>query len=573
MESSRIALLFQWQACKHLWPHHNHRLFLRRCRLVSMSKTTSKLESVAWTLVTVLLAGVLGSTLYANEVTLNAELLWRYDEADSGCEIACYDPVHARLFVTVADGVSLLDARSGKRVALLPAPAGYHATSVACNDNHLAVAWAAQERTNRGMVAIYAIASDSDQPMRELRRFPVGALPDMVVFSPDGRWLLTANEGEPSDDYTIDPEGSISAIDLSRGIRGAEVHQLSFKRFNNQREELRAAGVRIFGRSIIHADRQATVAEDLEPEYIAISADSNRAWVSLQENNAVAEIDLAQPEIIAIHPLGLRDFAASASGNHGFDASDADGGARIRPWPVSGMYQPDSIGTVHSEGRDYVVTVNEGDPRKYTAFYECWSIEKLSGLGLQLDEHLLKNLSLQQSQLSLLQVSTASGDGDGDGDLDRLCCFGTRSFSVFRSNAGSPLELVYDSGDDFERITSQEDPDRYNADSVPNSAPDVQSPKRGPEPEGLAIGQIGPKRVAAIGLERNGGVMLYDIDSPTNPRFLKLLTAYRNEGDMDCAPEGLLLITDSESPLGKAMLVVCYEKSHTVTAYCLEWER
>ena len=540
-----------------------------------MERIKKTIAAAVSALATLLAGGLFIEHSSAADGSLSAEILWRYNQAQSGCEIACFEPRHSHIYVTIADGVSILDARSGERLVTLPAPAGFHATSISLSRNLLAIAWAAQERTALGKLELYRVPKRLEDQPCPIVSYPAGFLPDMVTFSPDGRWLLSANEGEPSDNYAIDPEGSITAIDLAPGIDAGQVHQLSFQRFNSQRESLRAVGVRIFGPSQKHSDKQATVAEDLEPEYIAVSADSNRAWVSLQENNAIAEIELLQPRITTLHPLGEKSYQAGSpaivNGMAGFDASDSDGGTHIQQWPVSGMPQPDSIAALHADGVDYLLSVNEGDPRKYTGFEECCAVGKLSSNGLPLDEQLRDNFPLKDSQLGRLQVSTAIGDQDGDGDLDRLYCFGSRSFSVFHSPAQGPIELVFDSGHDFERITAQSDPERYNADSVPDSRPDVRSPKRGPEPEGLAIGNVGARQIAAIGLERAGGVMLYDISSPATPVFLKYLPPYRDEGTMDCAPEGLLLIPEDDSPVGKALLVVCYEKSHTVTAYSLAW--
>ena len=511
------------------------------------------------------------SAAQAEEFHLLARMLWRYDEAVDGCEIACYEPDTEMVYVTISDGVSVLEARTGRQLGGIDAPPGFHATSIAFSNGHLAIAWAAKQRTGRGKLGVFSVAPGETCAPKLLRTFAAGYLPDMVTFSPDGRWLLVANEGEPSDDYAMDPEGSITAIDLAQGVANARIHQLTFWQFNPEREVLREQGVRIFGPSLVHDDKQATVSEDLEPEFIAVSADSRRAWVSLQENNAVAEIDLDSPKISTLHTLGLQPFGANSDSldevDRGFDASDADSGTQILNWPVSGLRQPDSIGLLHAEGVDYLLTVNEGDPRKYGAFQECCAVGNLWSRGVLLDHQLMDEMVLEDSQLGHLEVSVASGDRDGDGQLDAFHCFGGRSFSVFRADRSGPLDLVFDSGNDFEWITSQEDPERYNADSTPHSQPDVRSPNRGPEPEGLAIGKVGSRQIAAIGLERSGGVMLYDVSSPLAPEFVMHLPPFRTADEMDCAPEGLLLISDKESPLGKALLIVCYEKSHSVTAY------
>lgn len=111
----------------------------------------------------------------------------------------------------------------------------------------------------------------------------VGYLPDMLIFTPDGRRILVANEGERVG--IADPEGSVSIIDVGRGIEKANVKTVSFRSYNDRRAELLAEGVRIFPDA-------ATVAQDFEPEYISVSADGKTAWVTLQENNSIAILQI-----------------------------------------------------------------------------------------------------------------------------------------------------------------------------------------------------------------------------------------------------------------------------------------
>ena len=240
--------------------------------------------------------------------TLQAQVLWRHVSQHAGCEIGCAVSLSKQLLVTKSNGIAILDLETGRQLGRIPPPTGFAATSVAESNGRVAVAWAANRRTAPGQLTLYSPTPDSPAKWRKTASFPAGFLPDMTTFSPDGRWLLSANEGEPSDDYRVDPPGSVTAVNLSRGTDEANVQQLTFERFNVQRSELRTSGVRIFGPSQHHKDGQATVAEDLEPEYIAVSADSSRAWVCLQENNAIAELDLNGPSIVAIHPLGLKSF-------------------------------------------------------------------------------------------------------------------------------------------------------------------------------------------------------------------------------------------------------------------------
>lgn len=522
----------------------------------------------AWIVLVVTLIPT-GRTRAEDELT--ADVLWRCGAPGEGCEIIAYEPRAQKLLITVVDGVRALDAETGRPFAELSKPAGFHATSVAVSAGRVAVAWAAEDKRQRGQIGCY----EADT-LEEIRMFSAGYLPDMVTFSPDGRYLLAANEGEPTDDYRFDPQASITVIDLASGLEAAQLQEAGFNKFDSQRAELRQRGVRLAGPSQEHADRQATVAEDLEPEYIAVRADSKRAWITLQENNAVAELDLQQARILSIHPLGLKNFRhlthlADLSETTGLDASDVDGGSRVRHWPVFGLYQPDGIATFEQDGTSYLLTANEGDPRDYLGFSEACAAGKLRERKLQLDPSLPARLFLAADQLGRLEVSAVSGDRDNDGDFDELHCFGSRSFSLWQLNDAGVPRLVFDSGNDFERITAHEAKNRFNANSKPDSRPDERSCLRGPEPESVVVGQVGRHRLAMVGLERTGGVMIYDVSLPTYPRFVKYLPPLLEDGILDCAPEGLVMISAETSPTGKPILVVCNEGSGTTTAYQLAW--
>mgnify|MGYP001206651561 CR=1 FL=1 len=508
---------------------------------------------------------------------LSAALAWRTRVPGGSAEIGAVDGVHARLFVTGATAVEVLDLTDGRPLAEIPYPAGYSATSVACFGGVAAFALAADDRSAAGTIEFY-----DGQSLERLASFPAGFNPDMVVFAASGRRLVCADEGEPTDDYAVDPEGSVTVIDLptdasaddwARGV----VRRMGFEQFNDQRDQLRRRGVRIFGPSHVHADGQATVAEDLEPEFIALNRDGTRAWATLQENNAIAEIDLDAGRVTAIHPLGLKSFAAptdkESSGLFGLDASDLDGGLRIRPLPVAGMNQPDPIAVVETADATYLITANEGDPRRYGGFDERCTVDELPGRGVALDPRLTKRLaSVETGGLDRLVVSIAAGDEDGDCDLDQLCCFGGRSLAVWRVEPEGALRQVFDSGCDFERILGAETPERYRPDGSGERL-DLRSPHSGPEPEGLVLAAVGRRRFACVGLERAGGVMIYEATDPERPTFSQYLPPQGNgEEGYDVAPEGLAFIDAANSPCGAPLLLVCNEVSGTVTAYRLAVE-
>ena len=200
--------------------------------------------------------------------------------------------------------------------------------SVAVANGIVAVAIQDATPQNNGRVAFYSTAGVL------LGNVPVGALPDMVTFSPDGRLALVANEGEPNTNYTSDPEGSVSIIDLSAGVAAATVRQVRFNEFNvgGPRNAELPAAVRIFGLN-------ASVAQDLEPEYITVTADGRTAFVSLQEANALAVIDIASATVSRILALGFKNHNVAGAA---LDPSDRDGASNgqaisIRNVPVLGV--------------------------------------------------------------------------------------------------------------------------------------------------------------------------------------------------------------------------------------------
>ncbi len=494
----------------------------------------------------------------------------------SAAEIVAHDPHTQRLFVVNAQSgnVDVLDIRAPSAPSLLfSIELEGIVNSVAVHKGLVAAAVEADPKTDPGKVVFF------DADGRILAGVEVGALPDMVTFTPDGKRVLVANEGEPSDDYSIDPEGSVSIIDLPGDIRRltqAHVRTAGFTSFNDAKLD---PSIRIFGPF-------ATVAQDLEPEYITISKDSRTAWVALQENNAIAILDVQAGKFTSLRGLGFKDHLLA--GNE-LDASDRDQEINITNWPVYGIYQPDAIASYQYQGRNYIVTANEGDARAYAGFTEEARFRALSGETpicadaprfvefYASNEMGITELSQLRDNANMGRLTVTSVDGlRADGDCyEAICAFGARSFSIWDAD----LKQVWDSVAEFERITAARYPDNFNSNHRENSF-ETRSDDKGPEPEGVTVAKLWGRTYAFIGLERIGGVMIYDISSPYAPVFVQ----YLNNRDFGAQPgtpeagdlgaEGLTVIEASDSPIpGVPLLVVANEVSGTTTIFRINRER
>lgn len=473
----------------------------------------------------------------------------------STCEIVVHDPASQRLFTTsaVAGYLDIIDFSNPTSLSVINSvninPYG-GVTSVAVKNGIVAVASPNADETLNGSVLFF------DTNGTFLKQVTVGALPDMITFSPDGTKVMTANEGQPNTDYSIDPEGSVSIIDISGGIASlsqSNVITLLFMAYNAQEATLVASGVR-------KLKATSTLSQDFEPEYITISADSQKAWVTLQENNAIAEINLTNNTISDVWALGTKDI--SLPGN-GFDVSDNNGQVLIANWPIQAYFIPDAVASYNVGGTTYLVTANEGDEKEYGAFNERVAV----GAGaFGLDATIFPNASVlkQNHNLGRFRATNLNGNTDADAEFETIHCVGTRSFSIFNTTI---KQIVYDSGDDFERYTAANLPTLFNADHE-NNTPKGRSRAKGPEPEGVTIAQIATETFAFVSLERVGGVVVYNITDPNNPVFVD----YKNSRSSsaysgDHGPEGITYVTPANSTTGKGYVLVANEISGTITIY------
>jgi DNA-binding beta-propeller fold protein YncE len=532
------------------------------------------------------------------------EQVGRYESGqfdEDAAEIIAHDPAIDDLFVVNAEagGVDVLDVddptEPRKVGALVPGKKWEDAgevTNVALSAGVLAVAVGAVDPHDDGRVLFYDAAERA-----HLGGVAVGPTPDMVAFT-DDEYALVACAGEPGGSYAGDrgdrngdpgeagddggrnvdgdrddrgefPRGAVAIVDLSDGAAAATSEVVDFAAFDGREDELRERGVRITAPG-------ATFSEDAEPEYLAVGRDGERAYAVLQPNNAVAVLDVAAAEWIDVHPLGYKDY--SSTGNE-LDASDVDR-ITIRNWPLHGMYQPDAIVSYETGGEEYLVTANEGAMRAFeTATVAdldldpaAFDLEDVAGVDsvadLQRPEH-----------LGNLKVTTERGDVDGDGQHEELYAFGGRSFSIWTTEG----ERVFDSGGDFEYLVAMHHPEYFNVDGLYNE-PFVRSTEKGPEPEGVDVGQVGERHYAFVGLERVSGLVVYDVTDPRDATFVQYVSERdfdvdpvpeiaEGPGDAsdagDLGPEGVTFVPAAEAPGETALVVVGNELSGTTTLFAV----
>ena len=642
-----------------------------------------------------------------------------FDEA--AAEIVAYSEIKNRIYFSnsFSNSVTILDASVPSNPQLYKtislAAYGGIVNSVAVKGNMVAVAAEDNIKQNNGKIVFFDLDGNF------LNQVTVGALPDMVTISPDGNYVMSANEGEPDADYLVNPKGSVSIIDVSGGLFSltqANVTTLDFTAFDGQtisggrvgaNTELKLVdrdfeepgdtllpGFTIYsGASNIDwyydsfsgdnfaemngfganaasedwlistglnlssfADAQLSfysaknftgpdvevlvstnytsgnpnlatwdtlspalsagsfnevfsgnlnlsnylssntsiaflylstgttggtaatwqiddilveglgtkLSHDLEPEYVAINASSDTAYVSCQENNILAIIDIKNKSVVGLKGLGFKDH--SLPGN-GLDPSDKDS-INIRTMPnLFGVYMPDAIKPFRAGNKNYIISANEGDGREY------------EGEPGYVDEDRIKDLDLDSAafatfpniqddeELGRLAVMLDLGDTDGDGDYDELYAYGARSFSIWNAQGN----LVFDSGDDFERIIADSLPQYFGFSNDDNDAGDFdsRSDAKGPEPEAVEVAEINGKVYAWVGLERIGGVMMYEITNPTNPTFIQYINTRNFNVDADSSaagdlgPEDIKFIRADKSPDGKDYILVSNEVSGTIS--------
>ena len=441
---------------------------------------------------------------------------WTYSHAATGVtgltsEISAYDSITNTIWVAGVVGVDVLNATNGSLVQHINTSSFGSINSVAISNGMAAFAIQSTVQTNAGVVKLFDTSSRS--LVSGINSITVGALPDMLTFTPDGSKLLVANEATPTtygtrigttiprsyNPATVDPAGSVSIIDV--GTR-AVVATPGF------------VGVTQSGSNI-----RTNTGMDFEPEYIAVNSAGTKAYVTLQEANAIGILDLNTNSFEKVVGLGTKDF--SLPGNT-IDTRD-NGAINFVSANVKALYMPDGIAAYEAGGATYLVTANEGDFREDDADRSNASTVGATG---------------DLADLRILNTDSSSGN---------LFVAGGRSFSILDANGA----LVFDSGDFLDKKAAEL-----------GIYDDVRSRQKGVEPEGVELFNLNGRVIATIGLERTlkGAVALYDITDPRKASFLDMIVT-----DGDVAPEGLESFTIN----GKSYLAIANEVSNTTTLYSL----
>lgn len=464
------------------------------------------------TLLATAISLALSCSAAAAEPALSFSKLWSHAHTDAGqfSEIPAFDKKTNTIWVAGVVGVDVLDASTGSLIKHIDVTPYGHVNSVAVHNGLAAFAIeATDDRRNAGMVVFY------DTKTRELSDgenfVSVGSLPDMLTFTHDGSRLLVANEATPNAvadaPYVApDPAGSVSIIDMAtRSV-------IATPQF---------VGVAQSGSYL-----RTNTGMDFEPEYIAVNEDGTEAYVTLQEANGVAVLDLTSNEFTKVIGLGVKDF--SLPGNS-IDPNHKDGKIELRAVPVKGLYQPDSVAAYKWLDQTYLVMANEGDTREDDGDKKrVKDIPALVGYPADLKE---------------LNVSTVDSTSASD-----IVTFGARSFSI-RDTDGN---IVYDSGNILD------------AQAIARGIyDDGRSDDKGVEPEGVALIDIGGRTYAFIGLERTkkSAVAVFDITEPAKSSFVDMIVT-----DGDVSPEGMAAYMYR----GNFYLAISNEVSNTTTLYSVD---
>ena len=287
----------------------------------------------------------------------------------------------------------------------------------------------------------------------------------------------------------------------------------------------------------------------IEPEYIAFSPDNTQLFVGLQENNAIAVLDLATNTWLNITGLGQQAITIDASDDDDlFDVTNA----------CFGLPMPDSLATWTAAGNTYIITANEGDAR-----VDDGDIQRLSaanttyGLAAGFTPSVVNN---DFGRLNILRDQSLNGPvlptTSPNSDINKIVSMGTRGLSLWKKEADNSVSFV--SHLPLESELFARDPQRHNANNGGlKTAFDSRSDDKGPEPEAVAVTTLaGGTVIAVAGLERQNGVIVVDITNPASPQVLRYIN---DSGQGLISPETVTIIDAPNSPTGTVLAVVGYE--------------
>ncbi|XP_078602373.1 mesenchyme-specific cell surface glycoprotein-like [Branchiostoma floridae x Branchiostoma japonicum] len=439
-----------------------------------------------------------------------------------------------------------------------------------------------------GTLYIYGVYNGfSDMELNN--QLQVGPAPSSVKFRSDCARLVVVNEGKAGLDSFgnfKNPPGTISVVDFDINSLGGGTlasYTINFLRFDHLQDEYTARGVRWVYRGE-GTGVPGRMSDELEPEDFSFDETENKIYVTLQENNAIAVVNLTTLIVDEIYPLGAKNWA-----NYMLDPSDKDGGIRMQNWPIFGLYQPDDVVSFTVGSRKLLATANEGNSRELTVggvdITDEWKGKDFITNGAvapTVPQTLVAALQ-DDAQLGVLRFSNYDGKSSSNpGQYEQFYAFGGRGFSLWKA---SDLTQFWDSGADVELQHSRHLPlifncefDDDNPDKSPMDEKDEASKKKGPETESLVVAEVYGKTVIIIGNERPSSLMIYSVDAVTGiPSFESIFRAGdisknyddayndRNIGDLD--PESMEFVPAADSPDGTPLLLVVGNVSGTVAVY------
>lgn len=468
-------------------------------------------------------------------------------------EISAFMPAKKMLFVVGGEKnleiVDLKNPAEPKSIGRVKLPGD--ASSVTVYENLIAVSLLNDPEWEIGHVQVMRY----DDSLEVLSLHEVCHMPDMITFTPDGKNLLLACEGSPSEDFSKDFEGGIAVFSISdkptpEAWKNPKKTVVGFETLDSTallNVGVRKTGVKSFWQS-------------LEPEYITVSENSKIAWISLQENNALVKFDVQSKKILSVFPLGFVDHSKPGFGLDIVDNKKIE----IKNYPLRGLRQPDGIAAFQVNGKNFVMTANEGAA---VNDYEAWTdittpaeLAKQNRLDTSVfNQGLLDELN--EISVSNLERCDVAPNVTPSGKCPFMYTFGTRSVSIFEGENG---QLIWDSGEMFEQAFAKMAPDYFNWNSKKDKIKmDSRSDKSGCEPENVTTGMVGKKLYAFVGLERTSSIAMLDLMDVKKPKLVDMYFDPKYRG-----PEGLLFIPAEKSPLkGQALLVVGFEYNKTLVVY------